>query len=229
MIRALNAASSGMVAQSIKQDIIANNLANAQTAGFKRQRVTESSFAQTLRVQALSLADRTRLSYPDSPANPVVVSAQGGLDASQGVLQSTGNELDFAIQGPGAFEVSTASGTVLTRGGSFRLGPNRELVTVDGGVLQGRSGPVQIPKGDWQLGADGAILVKGAEVDRLKIAGAKAGDTQVLQGCIEASNVNSITEMVDMIANMRAYEANQRVISSVDQTLDKLINEAGKV
>lgn len=229
MVRALYSASSGMVAQTIRQDAIAHNLANVQTAGFKRQRVVAASFEQTLRTKTLSLADRTRLSYPDSPSDPVTVSAESATDRSQGALETTGNVLDFAIQGPGAFEVATPSGTSLTRGGSFRTGPNGELVTADGAIVQGQAGPIVIPKGEWRVTPDGAVLARGTEVAKIKVVGADPGATQVLQGCVESANVNAVSEMVDMIANMRAYEANQRVIASVDQSLEKLISEVGRV
>lgn len=229
MIRALYTASSGMVAQTVKQDVIANNIANARTSGFKRQRVTSESFSEALRTQMAGLIDRSRPSYPGSPVTPAIAQATAGMDPTQGPLETTGNAADLAIEGPGAFEVRSANATILTRAGNFRVSDSGELCTADGRRVMGESGPIVLPAGEWKVTQDGAILSGGVEVARLKIVGADSGQTKVLQGCLESANVNVVTEMVDMIANMRAYEANQRVISSVDGTLDKLINEAGRV
>lgn len=229
MIRALYVASSGMVAQTIKQDVTANNIANAQTAGFKRQRVEMMSFADVLANQTAFVPANRRTSYPDSPAAPVIVVARERADQSQGSIRSTGDKFDLAIDGPGAFEVESGSGTRLVRGGSFRLNDRRELCTADGAVLLGNSGPVRIPEGEWAITSDGAVLSNGVETDRLKLHGAQVNQTKVIQGCLENSNVNIVSEMVSMIANLRSYEANQRVITSVDHTLDKLINEVGRV
>jgi len=93
----------------------------------------------------------------------------------------------------------------------------------------GQNGPITMPDGKWDVGRDGAINVDGSVVDTIKISGAEPGKTQLLQGHLENSNVNVVSEMVEMITNMRSFEANQKVLSSVDSTLDKLINEVGKV
>jgi len=229
MIRAFYVASSGMVAQTIKQDVTANNIANAQTAGFKRKRVEMMSFANVLANKAAFVPANRRTSYPDSPVAPAIVIAREGADRSQGAIRNTGDKLDLAIDGPGVFEVKFGSGTRLVRGGSFRLNDRRELCTADGAVLLGSSGPVRVPEGEWTITSDGAVISNGAETDRLKLIGAKENQTKVMQGYLESSNVNIVSEMVSMIANLRSYEANQRVITSVDRTLDKLINEVGRV
>jgi len=229
MIRAFYAASSGMVAQTIKQDVTANNIANAQTAGFKRRRVEMMSFADVLANKAAFVPASWRTSYPDSPAAPAIVIARERADQSQGAIRSTGDKLDLAIDGPGAFEVEFGSRTRLVRGGSFRLNDRRELCTADGAVLLGSAGPVHVPEGEWTITSDGAVLSNGTETDRLKLIGAQENRTKVMQGYLENSNVNIVSEMVSMIANLRSYEANQRVITSVDRTLDKLINEVGRV
>jgi len=229
MIRALYTAASGMVAQTAKQDIIANNIANAQTTGFKRLRMVTTSFAQELQSEMTPPKFGAAVDYADSPVQPVLVGTDEALDLSEGPIHTTDRNLDFAIQGPGAFEVVSSSGSRQTRAGNFQLGPNGELQATDGGQVQGKSGTIHIPKGDWQVTKDGTIVSNGAEVDKIKILGEKAGVTTVSQGCLESANVSMVSEMVEMITNMRLYEANQKVIVAVDQTLDKLVNEAGKV
>jgi len=228
MIKALYTAASGMVAQSNKQDVIANNIANAQTPGFKRKRAVEASFQQTLEKSVAIFEAGKKASA--SPVLPVLAHAEAADDTSEGPVQSTGNPLNFAIQGTGTFEVGSGDAARQTRNGSFIVDKDGELATSDGEKVQGKSGSIQMPKGEWTLTIDGTIVdAKGAEIDQIKIGGSEAGKTQVMQGYLEQSNVNTIREMVDMIANLRSYEANQKVISSVDGTLDKLINEAGRV
>jgi flagellar basal-body rod protein FlgF len=228
MIRALYTASSGMVAQTLKQDVIANNIANAQTAGFRRERVTQSAFAQALEESTRAMAP-TKVEYPTPQARACLVGALEATDDSQGPIRNTGNNLDFAIEGPGAFEVSTPNGGRHTRCGSFRLNANRELCTAEGWTVLGQSGPVQVPKGEWEVTPDGKVMADGRLVDSIKIAGADSARTRLLQGCLEDSNVQIVSEMVAMITNMRSFEANQKMIQSVDHSLDKLINDVGRV
>lgn len=229
MIRALYTAASGLVAQSVKQDVIANNIANAQTAGFKRQRVVSESFSQALENQNKMLNTKDRPNYPDSMVQSMSVSASGDLDPSEGPIRQTGNKLDFAISGPGEFEISTPNGILQTRNGTFRVNASGELCAADGGKVLGQSGPIRIPQGEWSITSDGSVISNGSVVDQIKIVGAQPGKTELLQGSLEEANVNAVREMVDMITNMRSYEANQKVVQSIDRTLDKLINEAGRV
>ena len=93
----------------------------------------------------------------------------------------------------------------------------------------GENGPIQLPDGEWQVGSDGTITdSSGSTIAKIKIVGGQP-NTTIKQGCLEEANVNIVSEMVDMIANMRSFEANQKVVQSVDGTLDKLISEVGKV
>ena len=229
MIRAFYSAASGMVAQSLKQDIIADNIANAQTPGFKRVRTADTSFARTLQQTVTVMKSEEAPNYPQSAAATSTVLTGSTSDTSQGPIRQTDNPLDLALDGPGMFEIITLNGPGQTRDGSFRTNAAGELCTTDGYPVRGKNGPIKIPKGNYQIGCDGSVLSNGQTIDQISIAGAQPGKTSVLQGSIEESNVNIVSEMVSMITNMRSFEANQRVISSVDHTLDKLINEGGKV
>jgi flagellar basal-body rod protein FlgG len=229
MIRAFYTAASGMVAQSSKQDVIANNIANAQTTGFKRQRVSAASFAQELERSIVGLKDADRPPYPDSPVQPVIVAVDEAVDASPGPLRLTGNMLDFAIEGPGAFEVVSSGTTRQTRAGSFQIDASRELSTSDGAKVQGKSGSIRVPQGKVEVTPDGTVIVAGAEIDKIKVTGEKAGETKITQGALEESNVNVVRELTEMLVNMRSFEANQRIIGNIDKTLEKLINEGGRV
>lgn len=232
MIRALYSAASGMVAQTAKQDVIANNIANAQTPGFKRLRVVNTSFAEALDNAASAIVTEiaNRPANPPSLIQAVGVRAETANDTSDGPVITTGNVLQFAIQGPGTFEVGSGDTARQTRNGSFIIDKDGELANSDGEKLQGKSGAIKLPTAAWNVTEDGSIVnAKGEQLDQIKINAAEPGKTTVMQGYLEQSNVNIIREMVDMIANLRSFEANQKVIQSVDQTLDKLINEAGRV
>ena len=230
MIRALYTASSGMVAQTVRQDIIANNIANVQTPGYKAQKALVSSFAEVLSNQgSINPSATRRQPYPDvcAPSSATVV--QTAEDNSEGMLKITGNALDFSIKGPGAFTAARGTDIYTTRSGAFVLNNVNELCTLDGGKVQGQRGSIKIPSEKWELHEDGSIVANGEIVDRFQIAGFDKTSTQISQGSLEQSNVNIFKEMVSMIANMRSFEANQKVIASVDQSLSKLINEGGKV
>lgn len=229
MIKAFYTAASGMVAQSIKQDVIANNIANAQTPGFKRERIVETSFQDTLDKTITAVEKMSGQSATSFPMHSTIARAEAANDTSQGSIRPTDVTTQFAISGAGTFEVGSGANLRQTRDGSFIVDKDGYLTTPDGEQVQGKTGPIQVPTGEWSVANDGSIIdAKGNVVNQIKVSGADS-KTQVLQSCLEESNVNTVREMVDMIANMRSYEANQRVITSVDGTLDKLINEAGKV
>lgn len=224
MIKALYSASSGMVAQVHKQDVIANNIANAQTAGFKRDRTVAFSFQQTLDQRMARMLEKETPPYPDSPVQPVLVRTETAQDMTQGPIRESGNNCDFAIDGQGAFVVMDTNGReIATRAGNFTLNSNRELCTMDGSRVQGQNGAITIPAGDWEVAEDGTISVDGTGVDKIRILGEEPGKTRVLQGYLEGANFNIVQEMVSMIANMRSYEANQKVVRSVDETLERLM------
>lgn len=240
MIRGLTSAARGMFQQSVKQDIIAHNLANIATPGFKGRRAAAHDFsavfgAQSATVNQPRAAGNQRQAWAAPVANPVLVTSR--LEA-QGLLQRTGNKTDLAIEGPGFFVVEGPTGSTMTRNGSFALNATGELVTSEGENVLGEAGPVKVGSADWSIDSSGAVVVDGAVVDRLRIVASSPdggtsdvadADRRVTQGVVESSNVAAVREMVATIANMRAYEANQKMIQSIDQTLDKLINEAGRV
>ena len=228
MIRGLYTAATGMIAQTIKQDVIANNIANAQTPGFKRQQAVEVSFQQALQNSTASLPIGKKPDYPDTQVSSVLVRVQSSIDQTEGSIIETGNDFDMRINGPGSFEISSAAGTYRTRAGNFTLSADRELITQDGSKVMGERGIIKIPEGKIELLSDGSIQADSSVIDKLKIVGADQTATSLVQGSLEGSNVSIIKEMVSMITNLRTYEANQKVVSSIDESLGKLISEAGR-
>lgn len=231
MIRAFYTASSGLVAQTIKQDLIANNIANVNTPGFKRQKSVVASFESTLTSELASIEEKdNRPYYPGAPRGSQKVVMGSAIDGTQGQVVQTGNKTDLAIEGDGEFEISLNGKTSSTRAGNFQINGKGELCTADGAQVMGESGPIdKLQEGGWSVTAEGEIRDKsGAKIDKIKIVGGNE-KTAIHQASLEQANVSIMREMVDMIANMRAYEANQKVVQSTDGTLEKLINEVGKV
>lgn len=229
------AACAGMVSRIEALDTVANNLANVNTPGFRASRNVFSSM--------LTAAGSSPLSVLNQDMNDYGVLSGTMLDNSQGSLVKTGNDLDFAIEGPGYFEVQTAAGTVYTRGGNFRVSPAGRLVTTAGDEVMGAHGPIAIAGQPLTVSADGTITVNGAIAGNLKVvefpagtqmAGAggtyytapagsavAAANSQIRQGTLENSNVNPLTGMVELITAQRDLEAMRRALTMFSTEMDK--------
>jgi flagellar basal-body rod protein FlgF len=224
---------SRQVALARELDVIANNMANVNTNGFKAR---ESRFAEhlmpTARADAFQRPDQ-RLSY--------VIDAGTPLDLSAGMIERTGNPLDAAIKGDGYFTVQTPQGERFTRNGAFEINSQGQLVTSDGHVVQGENGPIAITPQETGLmiGADGTIsssqgvrgrlrLVRFADAQALKNEGANlfsstaqaqpAGATsRVEPGAIERSNVKPVLEMSRLMEVNRSYTSVANMLSKMDE------------
>lgn len=251
MVRGLYTAAAGMMAQQVRVDTIANNLANVDTSGYKRDEAAIRSFPEMM----LSRLDRPAAVPIGRLVTGSVVDEIGTSDR-QGPLRETGNPLDFALQDNAFFAVRTAGGDIgYTRQGSFVLDGNGRLVTTAGhvvlGIANGRMDEIYLPGGDLQVSRDGsisgAVNAQGEVVERFVLVGKplgqgwrKEGDSlyrgaaaqvqnfEVRQGYLEGSNVNPLSEMVAMMSAVKAYEASQKVIQATDSTLEKA-NEIGRV
>ncbi len=223
MIRGLYAAASGMVAQMARQDVYAGNLANANSVGHRRGQVVLSSFEDNLAAAATGGAKAV-------PA---------ALDQSQGLLTTTGRNLDLAIDGPGFFTLQTPQGLAYTRDGRFRLAADNRLMTAAGYPVLTESGPVTLPSADFTITESGEIHSQGRALGCLRLtnlanpnpsgAGLYTGrpspssTSLVKQGALEQSNVNAIREMGRMMNGYRLYEANASALRYQDETLSSLM------
>lgn len=222
MLNGLYVSAAGMIGQIERQDVIANNLANTNTAGFKRSSV---SFEAHL---ADSLSSHDRVSY-------VIPRPFVGQDGTQGEMVETANPSNLAIEGQGYFVLSTPLGEQLIRGGDFHLDSRGRLASGSDLVL-GEKGPITITSPNWNVDAKGNVFVNGKKLDtlRIELPGGEPlalGDPRrgaVVQGRIEASNASAIREMTSMMTTIREYEASQKVIQALDQTLDKVINQMNR-
>ncbi len=243
MINAFYSAAGAMCSCLTKQDIIVQNIANVNSAGYRRQSVTGQTFASVLdQIANASAATSVR---PNS-VSPVIPEPAVGLDMRQGVIETTGNPFNFAIEGEGFFVVQTPNGITLTRNGCFNTNIKGELVDPEGRPVLGERGIIRIPEGEWHVEMDGTVKSGEAVIDKIRLVVTKSlrngiatrstsqatigellpATGQVRQGCLESSNVNIITEMALMMTDLRAYESGQRIVQSLDQTLEKLINTA---
>jgi len=235
MIRALYTATSGMMVESRRMDVLAQNLANVQTAGYRG-------------------GDFVRWSVPGAGTATDVqtASADPFFDNGVGPLRTTGRSLDLALEGEGYFLVETAAGEAYTRNGSFRLRANGGVEDASGHPLMGEQGPLVIPEGAEMLVAeDGTVFANGDAVDRLRVAAfdgigalrpaggslyyptaggvAREVEPHVLQGSLEGANVNGVTEMTRMVETLRAFEAYQKVIQTVMDDVTSQAVRLGRV
>ncbi len=153
------------------------------------------------------------------------IELQPGVDASQGALRRTGRTFDLAIVGAGSFHVRDRSGRVFaTRSGAFVRDRFNHLVDDRGRMLVGAAGAAIVTDGTV-ISSDGAIVRRGTVVDRLKLP---AG-SQVRSGFLEASNVDAIGEMVDVLNAQRSFETAEKVLSGIDQTRERAATQVGLV
>ena len=247
-------------------DVLANNLANADTTGYKKEGTTSRTFADEM---SLRLKDSSNAYMPKKLGDITygVHLGQVYTDYSTGSFKVTDNTTDFAIDGNGFFAIAFTdkqgnTSVKYTRDGSFTVNTEGYLVTKDGdyvlnatGAMNGdpsRNNFIQVDpnetvtvnkmgyviQNDQVVGTLGVVDVDnydylekyGENMYNLLDGGNRiATDAKVEQGVLETSNVNVVNEMVNMITIQRAYEANQKVITSIDSTLDRAVNNVGRV
>ncbi len=254
MIRGLYTAASGMTATMQETDVLANNLANLGTNGFKKVGVNYAAFGNVL-MNKLGVG----ATAPIGSMTGGVSVAGTQTDFTAGVMKRTGNPLDVAIDGKGFFTVEnpTTSEKFYTRNGAFTQNAQGVIVTQDGyAVMNAEGGPINVPPGTATINISNTGLVSddtGQVLGQMKITefsdpktletqGAylyKAGpQTQisgenpesvtVVQGALEASNVNVVEELIRNIAGNRRYESLQKSIRMQDKSLEKAVNQVGR-
>ena len=258
MVKGLYTAYTGMINQEHRMDVLTNNLANADTNGYKKEGATAQSFDSILAYKIKDNSEGYRLAKRTGVHNPGVKIGEGYTDFSQGPLKTTENPYDLALTDKGFFAVEFTdkqgeTSVKYTRDGNFTLNESGELVTQDGDRVLGTNGqPVKIdPLKDTQINVQGQIIQDGKVAATIQVTdfedynylkrygenyfepidGATEKDTtaMVYAGYLETSNISVVTEMVNMITVSRAYETNQKVITTYDGTLDIAANQLGKV
>lgn len=258
MIKGLYTAYTGMINEQNRMDTMTNNLANASTVGFKKEGTTSQSFDSVLAVKlkdaSVGLANVQRIGIN----NPGVKIGENYTDYSQGSFRITENTFDLALSGDGFFAIEFTNkagetSTKYTRAGSFTLNNQGYLVTNDGDyVLDVNNKRIQLdPLHAADIDSDGTINQNGTAVAQIQVTdfedydylerygetyfqpieGAKTmqASAEVNSGCLEMSNIQVVSEMVNMISITRQYESNQKVLQTLDGTLDKAVNDLGRV
>lgn len=259
MLRGLYTAYTGMLNEQYRLDIEANNIANADTVGFKKEGSTAQSYAEVL---AVKIKDRSESPNTPKKLGNMSLGVKIGetyTDFSQGSFRETNNTYDLALSGDGFFniEFTNKAGetfTKYTRDGSFTLTAEGYLVTDDGDYVLSEDGRIQLSTltADTKINSDGSIYQDGSLVAKIKIStfednnylshygetmwdaveGAsekEVPEAKVHQGYLEQSNISVVTEMVNLISIQRHYEANQKIITTYDESLDKSVNQIGRV
>ena len=257
MIRGWYTGASGMNAQQNRLDAISNNLANVDTAGYKRDITVSKSFPELL-LRRKNLDGVYETPFGAAEAAPVIGKLGLGIetnenytDFAQGSFRQTDQNTDVAFGGKGFFSVQTPLGERYTRDGNFIIGKEGILETKDGYPVLGEKGFIHVENDKFTVNEDGIISSQEDSeiIDRFKVvrfdnerylkkmgnnlysANDISGSAHIaegserprfLQGYMETSNVNVVNEMVQMIEVNRAYEANQKTITSEDSMMGTL-------
>ena len=241
MIKGLFTSASAMVPRVRKQEMHANNVSNASTTGFKRDRIF---------TKELSRAVEQQMPHRNDWEKPMI--DESWIDYAPGVFDQTGNPLHLAIEGDGFFTLQSPEGNVvLSRSGAFEVDAEGYLSFAGGYLVTGEGGPIQVGNGEISVAADGEIQSDGLSVGRItpqsvtdvqnlqRIGGSlfvvpqgeellPALNASLRQGYLETSNVDVVREMVDMIISYRMYEANAKAVQTQDKTLDHLFGNVAE-
>ena len=266
MVKGLYTGYTGMVNEQKRMDVVANNLANAATTGYKKEGMVNQSFDHE---RAIKIKDTStgRLPQRIGAISLGVKVGETYTNWNQGSYQLTDNPADLAISGNGFFAISFtgkdgATSIKYTRDGAFTVDNQGYFRTSDGDYLLDQNGAMNSdnnlanfvrvnPNQEFSINQQGYIFQNEQIVGQIGVVDVAdynyiskygenlydlveggqivASDASIEQGCLEASNVNVIDEMVQMITVARAYEAGQKVIQTEDSTLDKAVNSVGRV
>ncbi len=245
MSGAIQLVAAGGIFYEKKLAVLANNLSNINTVGFKRDQAFRSPDLKENH-EGSSIPGRSQKFFSILPFGT-------RTDFSPGHLKHTGNALDLALNGNGFFCVETPEGIQYTRKGNFTLNEKGVLVTQEGLPVLGEGGEIEINGKNFVVDGKGNVSVNGNQVDTIKIvdfpqpyALEKAGNSlfaladpdiaeneaekvEVRQGVVEFSNVDAIRVMTEMIEVLRGYESYQKVIQSIDDVSSKAINDVGRL
>lgn len=229
------AACAGLAAQTQALELVANNLANLGTAGYRGQQATFRSL-----LAGAGMVPRNPL---NAAVNDFGVLGGSRVDLTSGSLTATGNPLDLAVAGTGFFAVQSEQGVVYTRNGGFHTTPSGRLVTAQGDSVLGEQGPITLPNGVVAVSADGTVSVNGATVAKIRLAEFSPGTalqavgnalyaapansslppaaSSIRQGMLENSNVSPVESVVQLITVQRNAEMMQRALSLFDSQLNQ--------
>lgn len=246
---------SAMKGQQRQMDAVSNNLANVNTAGYKGDQVLFREFysqfaGQDLESDEEKFAHNEFISPMSRGATSFVMPDHVSPSMERGTYKQTGNSFDVAIKSDGYYVVETPYGTRYTRNGKFMLDQEGYLITAAGDRVQGRKGDIPVKGNVFTVGDDGSVLVDGVDIDNIVVVTfeeetrlTKMGNSywapssekqkpkeletaDLRQGVLEGSNVDSVQEMVKMIAVNRSYESAQKLMRNMDEIDEQVISIA---
>lgn len=258
MLKGLYTAYTGMANEQNRMDVLTNNLANASTIGFKKEGTTSQSFDEVFAYKIKDASEAPNIARRIGGINLGVKIGENYTDYSQGSFRGTENTFDLALGGEGFFAIEFTNkagetSTKYTRDGSFTLDKEGYLVTEDGDfVLSSTDQKIKVdPLKSAQVDKDGNIIQDNRTVATIQIADfedygylekygenlysavegatSKEAETEVRSGYLEMSNVQIVSEMVNMISISRAYETNQKMIQTYDSSLETSVTQIGKL
>jgi len=246
-----------MMLQMARQDVVANNLANVNTGGYKRDTTICQAFPEMLISRLGDTEENDKKQTEVLPPVEIGRISTGALvkdivtDHRNGVVKNTDNPMDLAISNEGYFVINTPEGERFTRNGAFKINNTGTLVNDQGyEVMDTDNNPISLT-GEFTVDKTGNILVDNEAVAQLKIVNfedkrflQKQGDNNmdsrgqtytvvenpgVVQGYQELSNANAVQEMVTLISVVRAYESCQKVVQAEDETMQMAIEQVGAI
>ena len=258
MVKGLYTAYTGMINEQHRMDTLTNNLANSTTIGYKKEGATSQSFDSLLAFKLKDISEAPNIPRRMGINTPGVKIGENYTDWSQGSFRITGHTYDLALGGNGFFAIeftnkSGETSTKYSRAGEFQLDSAGNIVTHEGDYLLDVNGKhIKVdPLKETTIDRAGNVIQDGKTLAQIQVADFKnydylkkygetywepiqgaemqSADGQIYSGYLEASNVSTVTEMVNLITISRQYESNQKIIQTIDSTLETAVTRIGKV
>ena len=251
MVRGLYTEGTGMLLQRRRMETITNNISNVETTAYKKEFNIAHSFDEVL---TRRINDTNQNSMNGRFVGPLTLGTQVDylyIDFNQGALEGTERSTDLALQGDAFFVVETAGGERFTKTGHFYINNGGFLIDGEGNLLLGNNGPINVGGLNFAVDSLGNVFGVNGFIDTVRVVSfednmqlrrqgsnlyfsmeppqAAANPYVISQGFLEMSNVDVGREMVDMLAMYRTYETNQRMITMIDETVGKAVNEIGRL
>ena len=241
---------SGMLSQGRRLDVVANNMTNISTAGYKAEHYTDRTFDE---VMAVRIGNQVKNAYQELPTYQAHILAPDHLytDFSQSSFEETNLPLDFAIQGEGFFAIQTVDGVAYTRAGSFTLDNEGYLCLSElGRVLDNEGNQIQLPTDKLEVDQQGNLSTKdgeylatlgvymfedNGELERTPYGLFTGGGAQlneeatILHKWVERSNVNMVKEMVNMMTTQRALQSAAQMSKIYDEVITRAVGDIGRM
>ena len=250
MMRGFYNLTSGMLSQGRRLDVVANNMTNVSTAGYKAEHYTDRTFDEVM-VSRIGNIDKSHYQTMETYQSHILAPDHLYTDFIQGSLEETNLPLDFAIQGEGFFAIQTVDGVAYTRAGSFTLDNEGYLCLSElGRVLDREGNPIQLPTDKLEADQQGNLFTKGGEylgslgvfmfednnaLERTPYGlftgeGAQINENAVIHHkWVERSNVNLVKEMVSMMSTQRALQSAAQMSKIYDEVIKRGVNDIGRL